>query len=186
MLAFFFFNVSQHPRVEEKLIEEIERVVGDRNPVFEDFTELKYLDLVIKETMRIYPSVSMQTTRITMEDDVLAGFEIPKGTNIEIWPWLLHRNEEYWDDPLSFQPERFESKLKETFAYLPFGAGSRDCIGRKLALSEAKIVIAMILQKFILEFNEKESGKMEPKLAITLRPKKLIMKISKREKKELF
>ena len=84
MLAFFFYCVSQHPQVETKLIEEIDNVVGDRDcPVFEDFAELKYLDLIIKETMRLYPSVSMQTTRIAIQDDILDGYFIPKGVSID-------------------------------------------------------------------------------------------------------
>jgi len=69
----------------------------------------------------MYPSVSMQTTRVTVEDTELGGYKIPKGTCVEVWPWLIHRNAKYWKDPEVFDPERFQQKREVPYTYLPFG-----------------------------------------------------------------
>jgi len=211
--------------VESKLHSEVDAVLnGDREPSLDDLNEMHYLDLVIKETMRLYPSVSMQTTRITVEDEQLGDFFIPKGTNIEIWPWLIHRSPLLWENPLEFIPERhipqqqqqqqqqqqdnkpssqssfhssttnrtnqLESSESRTdkpaaqssFKYIPFGAGPRECIGKRLALFEAKVVICMVVQRFSLRVAE--GHHVKPVLNVTLRPDDLIMNIARRWKKD--
>jgi len=178
MLGFVFYVLSEHPDVENKLTEEIDRVLQGRIPTFEELNQMHYLELVIKETMRMYPSVSMQTTRICVEDESLAGWKIPKGTYLEVWPWILHRSAKYWDRPEVFQPERHQTARENPFSYLPFGAGNRDCIGKRLALTESKVVISMVLQNFRLKMAP--GHKMTPKLTITLRPDDLIMNIQRR------
>ena len=130
--------------------------------------------------MRLYPSVSMQTTRITVQSEKIGEHEIPAGTLVEMWPWLIHRSEKYWNRPLDFIPERHAEKRdnQNLFSYIPFGAGPRECIGKKLALTEAKVIIAMACQKYYLRMAP--GHKMEPRLTVTLRPHDLVMNVLER------
>jgi len=105
-----------------------------------------------EQTPRLFPSVSMQTTRITNQDTVIEKdgqtYHLPKGTYVEVWPWLLHRAEDLWDDPLTFKPERFASGESYSYRYTPFGDGPRNCIGQNLATMESKVILAMIYQHY--------------------------------------
>lgn len=114
-----------------------------------DVSELKTLSLCIKEAMRLYPPVPFIQRRL-QEDTVIEGKKIPRGTNITIAIVHLHRNPDVWDYPDEFHPERFEienTKGRDSFAFTPFSAGSRNCIGQNFALIEEKIIIARILQR---------------------------------------
>ncbi|KAL6073850.1 Protein LUTEIN DEFICIENT 5, chloroplastic [Balamuthia mandrillaris] len=181
-LAFTLYLISQHPHIEKKVLEEVDHVMAGRDePTFEDLQKLCYLPQVMKESMRLYPPVSMQTTRITAADDRIGSYFIPKGTFIEIYPWLMHRAEELWEDPLSFRPERFAGPPSDyNHKYAPFGQGPRNCIGQGLALLESKVVLCMILNKYTLRMANNHA--MTPVLSITLRPDDLVMQLHPRQK----
>nr|APA31876.1 cytochrome p450 00951 [Brachionus plicatilis] len=144
--------IGSHPHVQKKLHEEIDSVLGesDRPLNNDDLKELKYLDLVIKETLRLFPSVPY-FGRVISEDCDIDGFKILKGETAVIVAYMIHRDEKYYPDPEKFDPERFlpeNSKDRHPYAYIPFSAGRRNCIGQRFAQMEEKVLLANILRYF--------------------------------------
>ncbi|XP_046571699.1 cytochrome P450 3A24-like [Haliotis rubra] len=150
-MAFLIYNLALNPDVCEQVIQEVDRVLGDKQEVsYEQCSELQYLDMCVSETLRLFPP-STRFDRHCTEDVEVCGIRIPKDMDITIPIAAIHYDEEYWPDPERFDPERFttEAKAKRNpLAYIPFGAGPRNCIGMRLALLEAKIGIARLLQNF--------------------------------------
>ncbi|XP_062554130.1 probable cytochrome P450 4d14 [Armigeres subalbatus] len=172
-LTFLLFNIAKYPEVQQKLYEEISTVVGCTTdltlPILND---LRYLDLVIKESLRLYPSVPM-IARIATEDTQLDDMPIPKGTCVSVDIFQMHRDPNWFADPECFIPERFdavkEGGQQNSFTYIPFSAGSRNCIGQKFAQYEMKIAITKLIQAFRLELPNPD---VEPvlKAEIVLKP----------------
>ncbi|XP_033222460.1 cytochrome P450 4C1-like [Belonocnema kinseyi] len=136
-----------------------------------EITELKYLDRVIKENLRLNPSVPGIGRRLT-EDIILDGYFIPKGCNINLSIMSLHRDPEVWNDPLKFDPDRFlpENCIgRHPYAYVPFSAGPRNCIGQKFAMAEQKIVLTSILRKWRVK-SAKSQEEMKLRSTFILRP----------------
>ena len=128
------------------------------------------LRLAILEAMRLYPPAPM-LFRTALEDDRLLDREVPRGSVIVIAPWIIHRHTLLWDRPEAFIPSRFEGREREYLAggaYLPFGAGPRICIGAAFALTEAAIMMAMLLERFSLELDD--DRELMPKSVITTMP----------------
>ena len=151
-LGWAFYLLSQHPEAERRLHEEVDRVLGDRPIRFEDVPQLTYARAVIDETLRLYPPVHI-FSREAINDDEIAGQRVPAGSYITIASWLLHRHEKFWEEPKAFRPERFlppEIQKVQHFAYIPFGAGSRVCMGKHLGLLEATLLFAQVAQTFRL------------------------------------
>jgi len=178
--AFTFYALSQHPHIEQKVISELDSVLNGEAPTFESINQLIYLDLVVKESLRMYPPASTLAGRICIEDDTLPGnIKIEKGTDLEIWPYVMHHSNLYWDDPHLFIPERFNrGEPKHKYAYLPFSLGPRSCIGNRLAELEVKVIVAMVLQRYHLQL--KPDAKFHTSLLITLRPEDQRMTLHKR------
>jgi cytochrome P450 len=151
-LAFTFYLISQHSDVETRLLEEINRVLGQRAIAIPDLEQMPYLEMVLKESMRLLP-VTTVVSRQAVENVVLNGYTLPKNSIVLFAPWTLHRCPEYFPNPLGFDPERFHrdriGKIPK-FAYLPFSAGPRICIGNALAMMQMRINIATILQNYRL------------------------------------
>ncbi|XP_062713552.1 uncharacterized protein LOC109401093 [Aedes albopictus] len=172
-LTFLLFNIAKYPDVQQKLFEEISSVVGSTTDLtLHTLNDLRYLDLVIKESLRLYPSVPM-IARIATENTQLDDMPIPKGTCVSVDIFQMHRDPSCFDDPERFIPERFNA-IKEggnhsSFTYIPFSAGSRNCIGQKFAQYEIKIAITKLIQTFRLELPTPD---MEPvlKAEIVLKP----------------
>ncbi len=146
-------------------------MLGDRLPTLEDLEHLTYTGFVISESMRIYPPAWI-LDRQAVCDDKIGGRPVPRGTIVGICPYTLHRNPAFWDNPEGFDPERFSpqnAKNRPRYAYLPFGAGPRICIGNAFALMEAKIILAMVMQRYRLELVP--GHRIEPEPSITLRPR---------------
>ncbi|RZB39252.1 p450 domain containing protein, partial [Asbolus verrucosus] len=125
---------------------------NNRNPTvtYADLQNMKYLELVIKETLRLYPSVPFYA-RQTNEDLKYGNITLPKGDAIVIFAFGIHRNPDYFENPEDFNPSRFANiDGKFPYAYIPFSAGPRNCIGQKFAVLEMKSTIAKILRKFEL------------------------------------
>ncbi|GLH04909.1 Cytochrome P450 4c3 [Gryllus bimaculatus] len=135
-LSFAIYLLASHPDVQEKVLEELKSVFDwsqPLQPTIQQLGELKYLEMVIKEVLRLYPSVPAIFRDIT-EDDKLpsTGHVIPDGTVMIVSPWAVHRNPEVYPDPEKFDPERFsagETARRHPYAFLPFSAGPRNCIG---------------------------------------------------------
>jgi cytochrome P450 len=125
--------------------------------------------MVIDESMRLYPPAHI-ITREALAEDVLAGHRIPKGSNVLIAPWVLHRHLKLWQNPARFDPERFRPESvasRPRYSYLPFGGGRRICIGAAFATAEATLLLATIAQRFRLRLAP--GHVVEPQGLITLR-----------------
>ncbi|KAM9029881.1 thromboxane-A synthase isoform 7-T7 [Ara ararauna] len=142
-------------------------------PDYSNVQELPYLDMVIAETLRMYPP-AFRFTREAAKDCVVLGQHIPAGAVIETAVGHLHHNPEFWPEPEKFIPERFTEKAKKErhpFAYLPFGGGPRGCIGMKMGLLETKITLLRILQKFQFKTCPETEIPLQLKSKATLGPK---------------
>ncbi|XP_053834526.1 thromboxane-A synthase isoform X4 [Vidua macroura] len=142
-------------------------------PDYQNVQELPYLDMVIAETLRMYPPAFRFTREATKDCEVL-GQHIPAGAVIETAVGHLHHNPEFWPEPEKFIPERFTEEAKKEqhpFAYLPFGAGPRGCLGMKMGLLETKITLLRILQKFRFKTCPETEIPLQLKSKATLGPK---------------
>jgi cytochrome P450 len=150
MVAWAIFFMSQHPEHLEKLRAESDDVLAGQPPSFEHLKKLDYTKRVIQEVGRLRPSI-WWFARTAVADDVIAGQKIAAGTMVLISQYLLHTLPSIWDDPERFDPERFlpENVAKRSrFAYLPFGAGPRVCIGSSFAMMEMQFILPMIFRAF--------------------------------------
>ncbi|XP_034483225.1 probable cytochrome P450 4d20 [Drosophila innubila] len=149
------YCIARHPAVQAKLYEELQQVLGkDRTaPVNQaQLQQLKYLECVIKETMRLYPPVPV-IGRYTKEDLQIGDQIIPANTSIYLVIYFAQRDPKYFPDPLSFKPERFlddNDTERQTFTYVPFSAGPKNCIGQKFAMLEMKTLISKVLRYYEL------------------------------------
>nr|XP_060632848.1 thromboxane-A synthase [Anolis sagrei ordinatus]XP_060632849.1 thromboxane-A synthase [Anolis sagrei ordinatus] len=151
MLSFATYLLATNPSCQEKLLQETDEFFSKHDiPDYQNILELPYFDMVIAETLRMYPPAS-RFTREAAKDCLVLKQHIPAGAIIEVAVGHLHYNPKIWPEPHKFIPERFTTEAKQQrhpFSYLPFGAGPRSCIGLKLALMEVKITLLRILQKF--------------------------------------
>ncbi len=144
-LGWAFHLIDEHPLVAERLHEEAVSVLGDRLPGHEDLRRLTYTVAVVEEVMRLYPPVWL-LPRVAQADDVIGGYPVPAGSDVVVVPYTLHRHPEFWTDPETFDPHRFDPENpagRPRYAYIPFGAGPRFCIGNSLGVMEAVFVLAM-------------------------------------------
>ncbi|KAM9173575.1 thromboxane-A synthase isoform 2-T2 [Pangshura tecta] len=186
-LSFATYLLATNPECQEKLLQEIDEFSGKHDvPDYQNIRELPYLDMVIAETLRMYPP-AFRFTRETSKDCVVMEQHIPAGAIIEIAVGPLHYNPEFWPEPEKFIPERFtaEAKLQQhPFAYLPFGAGPRSCIGMRMALLEIKMTLLRILQKFRFETSPETQIPLQLTSVSSLAPKNgVYVKIVPRQSK---
>lgn len=170
-LTWAVYLLSQHPEVRSRLEEEVDRVLAGRTPTFEDVAHLSYTTMVLEEAMRLYPP-AYAVTRVTVEEDVVGGLHVEKGAIITISPYLTHRHPAFWEDPERFDPQRFSAEQKAArprYAYIPFGGGPRMCIGNNFAMTEATLILAMIVQRYQVDHVGGDTVELEP--LITLRPR---------------
>lgn len=168
-LTWTWYLLSQHPDVEAKLVEELDRVLGGRTPTASD--SLPYTEMVVRESMRLYPPAP-GFTREPIEDVVLGGYKVRKGSLLVANTYAMHRDAKLFQDPDRFDPERFAPGWEERtsrHAYLPFGGGPRMCIGNAFAMMEARLIIATMAQRwrFVLESGQD----IVPVALVTVRPK---------------
>lgn len=170
VLAWTCFLISTRPHVMERMAAEAAFLNGHA-PGYEDLARLKYTRTVVEEAMRLYPPVWV-LSRTAVKEDVIGGYRIAGGSEILIFPYITHRHPKWWPEPESFCPERFapeNSASRPRYAYLPFGAGPRTCVGSNFAVAEILAVLAMLLQRFRLELAvDPASVRVEP--SVTLRP----------------
>jgi cytochrome P450 len=168
-LAWCLYLLSQHPEVENKLRAELTQVLGGRTPELADVEKLRYTRMVLEETLRLYPPVWI-LGRGVASDDTLGGHKIPRGGNVIVSPWALHRSPSLWEAPNEFRPERFEAADSiPRGAYFPFAGGPRQCVGNNFALLEGQLILAILLQRFRLSLAPGHEVELEPLL--TLRPR---------------
>ncbi|XP_068657085.1 cytochrome P450 734A1-like [Aristolochia californica] len=151
LLTWALLLLTNHQEWQTKAREEVIRVCGRNGvPTSEGLTQLKTVTMVLDETLRLY-SPAVMLKRQAYRDVKLGNFNIPSGTQFYIPTISLHRDTRLWgEDSEEFNPQRFEEPRKHLAAFFPFGLGSRICVGQNLAMVEAKVVVAMVLQRFIL------------------------------------
>jgi cytochrome P450 len=186
-MAWIWYLLSQHPAEEAKLHAELARVLGGRAPGHADLAALPYTRMVVEESMRLYPPAPALSTRAVLADDVICGTRVPRGSTVDVMPWVIHRHHGLWDRPLHFDPERFSparSAGRPRFAYLPFGGGPRVCIGAALAMTETMLILASIAQHYRLRLAPDEN--LALKHLVTLRPRNgMRMIVERREDRVL-
>ena len=150
----------------------------------DDLRELHYLECVIKEALRLYPSVPFYG-RKTEETETLLGHEIPADCTLAIIPYLLHRDPRQWPDPEVFDPDRFlpaNCRHRHPYAYLPFSAGARNCIGQKFALLEEKAILASLFRNYkVTSMTPRDKLRILPAM-ILKNQQPLMVKLEKRLK----
>jgi cytochrome P450 family 4 subfamily V len=162
-----------NPEIQAKVHQELDAVFGDdaRDVDFDDLRNLPYLECCLKEALRLFPSVPM-FARTLQGDASIAGYSIPCGTQVIIYPYLVHRDPKHWPDPEIYNPDRFlaeNSNGRHPYAYLPFSAGARNCIGQRFALMEEKTMMAWILRYFTIKSVHRRD-QIQPKGELILRP----------------
>ena len=171
-LSWTWHLLAGRPDVEEALHRELREALGGRAPTMEDLPDLSYTDAVVRESMRLYPPV-WGFGREALQDCEIGGFRVPKGTQVVVSQWVMHRDERYYEDPEVFRPERWLDGSTDglpKYAYFPFGGGPRLCIGQSFAEMEAVLLLATIAQWFRLR-HEPGHDTVQPLPSLTLRPK---------------
>ncbi len=157
--------LTQHPTIADQLATEVDRVLAGRTPQFEDLMQLSYPQAVMKEAMRLYPPAYM-LPRTAVEADVIGGHQIEAGQMIFVLPLTIHRHPDFWDEPDRFDPNRHtpeNTKGRHPLAWLPFGAGQRQCIGLDFALMEGTLILAAMAQRYRVQ----AAATRDPQMAFT-------------------
>jgi cytochrome P450 len=172
-LSWLWYLLDQHPDEQERLRDELTAATGGRPPTVEELPQLPRMKAVIQETLRLYPPVWMFDRRALGPDD-LAGTKVAKGELVIFCPYAIHRLPELWPDPEVFRPERFAAgheQQRNKFAYLPFSAGPRTCIGNSFAMIESQIIMGTLLSRFRARLADPSPITAQPRVTLrTSRP----------------
>jgi cytochrome P450 len=163
-LLYAWVMLDRHPEVRERLHREVDALDGD--PTTDDLDSLPVTDRVIRETLRLYPPVYV-TFRQTTEPLELRDGTVPAGATLLLPQYFIHRDERFWDDPETFDPDRWPEGPDHEHAYFPFGGGPRHCIGMRFARTELKLAIPTIARRWRLRSRTDE---LDFRMATTLRP----------------
>lgn len=145
-----WYALSKNKEARQKLHHELDSILGDEIPTLADLQRLPYTLQVIKEVLRLYPPAPFYV-RDSVEDDVIYGYKLPKGSAVMLSPFFTHRHPEFWEDPLKFDPDRWapgKEKERHRYCYHPFASGKRVCIGNNFSLLESHILLAVLARKF--------------------------------------
>ena len=185
-LTWTWYLLSNHPEVETRLHQEVDEVLGSRKPEFADVAQLRYTEMVVAESMRLFPP-AWAIGRLSTVDCEVGGYFVPQKSLVIASQYVMHRDERYYKSPLAFDPERWTPEARESrpqFAYFPFGGGPRRCIGEGFAWMEAILLLATLAQKWKLRLVPHHPVAMKP--VVTLRPKHgMKMTITRRQGNEV-
>lgn len=165
-LAWALYLCAFDPAVQERGAAEAQAVLGDRPAGADDMAGLPYITRLVNEALRLYPPAAF-LSRTARSEDRLCGREVRPGDTVMLPIYALHRHHLLWDRPDAFDPDRFET-APDRYAFLPFGAGPRICIGASFALQEAVVILATLLARF--RFDAVPGRTPEPRMILTLRP----------------
>jgi cytochrome P450 len=169
-LSWAWYLLAKHPDVEKKFHEELDGVLGKRPAEIADLPNLKFTEMIAKESMRLYPP-AYGLGRQALEDCEIGGYRVTRNAQIFMFPWAMHRDPRYFEQPLEFQPERWTDEFASSlpkYAYFPFGGGPRTCIGNYFAMMEVVLLLATIGQRFRFSLH---TDRVELLPAMSLRPK---------------
>lgn len=170
-LNWAWYLLGRHPDVETRLLAEIEATFRGDDFSFSQLMELNYMACVLKETLRLYPPVWLFSRR-AIAADRLGPFEIPAGAHLFIAPYFLHRRPELWPDPERFDPDRFDEARSgpvDRYAFVPFSAGARRCIGEHFSFVEMQMHLALMLPHYALKPVAPAAAAPELEPAVNLR-----------------
>lgn len=172
------YYLATYPEVQDRLIREIDELVESRGnkPLYDVVQSATYLDQVISEVLRL-SGPAFILARECAEDTVCKGVRFPKGIDVNIPTYVLHRDPEIWENPLEFNPDNFSPEAKQKrdpYSFLPFGTGPRQCMGMRLALLEIKQGLMKILQRFKFERAPETVTSLEHTSVILMTPKETI------------
>ncbi len=172
-LAWTWYALARNPDAERELHRELDEVLGGRTPTPADYPRLPYTEMVLAESMRLFPP-AWGIGRYTTSDVTIGQWDVPEGALVVVSQWVTHRDPRFWPDPERFEPLRFTPEAKAArpkMAYFPFGAGPRICIGEGFAWMEGVLLLATIAQQWRFE----RGPDVDPVALITLRPKEKMM-----------
>ena len=170
-MSWTLYEMSRNPQLAKRLRAEVRNAIGDRAPTLADLPKMAYVEQTVKEALRLYPPF-WSLSRKAVEADDLGGYAVPRNATLMLCPYVMHRNPRYWENPEAFDPDRFSPERAKTiheYAYFPFGGGPRTCIGKRLALMEAQLSLAMLVQRFDLHLASGQTVEAEP--MISFRPR---------------
>lgn len=184
-LAWCLYLLARNTSVQEKLYKEVQHVATnnlDSGGLIDNLKELKYMEYVIKESLRIHPAIP-SVSRTLEHDTVLGGIKFPPTPGLVVDIISLHRDPKIWENPLSFIPERFEKlsdNQKRIFAFIPFSAGPRNCIGQRFAMMELKVALFHILKRFRVHSTQSEKELQETVATIHTSDNGLMLSLNER------
>ncbi|UUU34012.1 cytochrome P450 [Streptomyces sp. CA-210063] len=170
LLSWTLHLLSVHPRAYERVEAELDEVLGDRPVTLQDLSRLTFMKRVINESLRLHPPVWL-LSRVTLVDTELGGHPLPAGAGLLFSPYALHRDPAVFAEPERFDPDRWiENRIERRHreAFIPFGAGTRRCIGDAFGLAEAQVALAVILRRW--RVRPQPGTTPEPLLRMTMRP----------------
>jgi cytochrome P450/NADPH-cytochrome P450 reductase len=184
LLSFAISFLIKHPEVVARAQQEVDRVLGTDIsvlPTYQQVVGLTYVNQILSETLRLWPTVS-GFTRYPYEDAMVGPYLMPKGSSITALTIMLHRDRDVWgEDAEEFNPDHFRPETRSQIppnAFKPFGSGQRACIGRQFAMQEAMLVLGMLLQRF--DFVDYLNYELKVKEGLTIKPDGLLIKIKQR------
>lgn len=180
-LSWGLYELTRRPDVVAKLQAEVDQQLQGRKPTFADLRGLPYTKMVLQELMRLYPPVWWMS-RTAVQADEIDGFQVKAGSEVVPLTYLVHRHPDFWPDPERFDPERFTPEAcaqRHHCAWIPFGMGQRQCIGKEFAMMEGQLILAQLLQRF--DVSAVSSRPAIPKATTVLKSRNGIwLKLSKR------
>ncbi len=169
LVTWTWFLLSRHPQAEAALFEQLDRVLHGRPPAIADLPALPQTEMIVREALRLYPPAP-GVAREPIEDVSIGGYAVPKGSLISVNAFAMQRDARFFPEPERFDPERFapgwEQRISR-YAYLPFGAGPRVCIGNSFALMEARLILATLAQRW--RFTLEPGQDVRPMQLVTVR-----------------
>lgn len=162
------FLLTQHPEIQANVLDELDHLLAGNPPTVEQLDKLSFLERVINESLRLLPPFPV-IHRVSAQTNELGGYSIPAGAEIIMSTYHTHRIKEIYSDPLAFIPDRWLSIQPSVFEFTPFSGGPRMCIGSSFAMQELKVILALILQRYRLEFVT--GTRVDRLVHVTLTPK---------------
>ena len=178
-LAWTFYLLSQNPDIETKVHAEVDEVINGRVPTMADIARLPYTEMVLSESMRLYPP-AWALQRTALNDSEIGGYVIPKGSQVLMSQYVMHHDARYFPEPEKFDPERWTKEARDArpqFSYFPFGGGLRRCIGDAFAMMEATLLLVQLAQQWQMSLVPGHVVELQP--VMSLRPKhgmKMVLK----------